>query len=363
MDKKILIICPYPVNVAPGQRLKYEQYFDSWRGQGYTITPSPFMSLHFWNIVYRKGFTLKKIFWTLVGYFKRLIDLYRAPFHDITYVCLWGTPFGTPFYEFLLRKFSKRLIYDIDDMIFLGHSSEANRSWMIFKGRSKMIYLMKKSDHVITCTPKLDEYVKQYNKKTTDISSTVDTTNRYVPVNSYQNDHQIVLGWSGSHSTSKYLYLLSEVLQALSAKFDFKLVVMGDRSFHIPGVNIEAIDWAEKDEITTLKRFDIGLYPLPNEEWVLGKSGLKAIQYMALGIPTAAAAIGANYRIIENNENGFLLNIGDAKVWESTLSALIEDPGLRKRIGTNARKTIIQKYSVDSRKGEYIAILNTVLSQ
>ena len=26
--KKILVICPYPENTAPGQRLKYEQYFD-----------------------------------------------------------------------------------------------------------------------------------------------------------------------------------------------------------------------------------------------------------------------------------------------------------------------------------------------
>jgi L-malate glycosyltransferase len=45
-----------------------------------------------------------------------------------------------------------------------------------------MIYLMKKANHVITCTPFLDEFVKKYNPNTTDISSTVDTEKRYLPL-------------------------------------------------------------------------------------------------------------------------------------------------------------------------------------
>ena len=358
MGKKILIICPYPVNVAPGQRLKYEQYFNSWRKEGYRISISPFMTLPFWNIVYRKGFLLKKILWTFYGYLKRLIDLFRMPFYDITYVSLWGTPFGSHFYEFFISVLSKKLIYDIDDMIFLGHVSEANKSWKIFKGKKKMIYLMKKSDHVITCTPSLDEFVKKYNPNSTDISSTVDTTNLYTPYNNYQNKNKIILGWSGSHSTSKYLYLLSNILLDLSSKYNFKLIVMGDSSFNIPGLDVEALEWSEQIELNTLRKFDIGLYPLPNEEWVLGKSGLKAIQYMALGIPTIATAIGANYRIIENNINGFLVPVNDWLGWKSHLISLIENIELRKKIGINARKTIIEKYSVESQKEKYLRILN-----
>ena len=38
--KKILVICPHPVGYAPGQRLKYEQYFDTFREAGYDIIPS-----------------------------------------------------------------------------------------------------------------------------------------------------------------------------------------------------------------------------------------------------------------------------------------------------------------------------------
>jgi glycosyltransferase involved in cell wall biosynthesis len=359
MSKKVLIICPHPENVAPGQRLKYEQYFEDWRTHGYKLKVSSFMTLRFWNIVYKKGYFFEKVFWTVIGYIKRIGTLFLIPFYDVTYVFLWGTPFGASLYERLIVLLSSKLVYDIDDMVFLGHSSDANKSLQRLKGKRKMIYLMKNADHVITCTPTLDKFVKQYNINTTDISSTVDTENRYIPINQYKNNHQLIIGWSGSHSTSKYLYLLSDILKRLAHKYDFKLIVMGDKTFTIDGVNIEAYDWSESIEIKTLQKFDIGLYPLPDEEWVYGKSGLKAIQYMALGIPTIATAIGANYRIIENDINGFLITTKDYEEWETIIEKLLINPDLRKRIGEQGRNTIIEKYSVTSNKSKYRQILDS----
>lgn len=362
MKKKILIICPHPINVAPGQRLKYEQYFQTWENEGFHLKISSFMTLRFWNIVYKKGHFIEKVFWTIFGYFKRLFTLFMIPFYDITYVFLWGTPFGTSFYERLIRLLSKKMVYDIDDMVFLGHSSEANKIWQSLKGKSKMIYLMKVANHVITCTPKLDEFVRQYNKNTTDISSTVDTDIRYIPVNNYRNDHVITLGWSGSHSTSKYLYLLSNVLQKIAKSYQYKLIVMGESNFNIEGVNIEAYDWSEDIEIKILQKFDIGLYPLPDEDWVYGKSGLKAIQYMALGIPTIATALGANFRIIESEKNGYLVNPNDDKKWEEYIESLILNEDLRKNIGNAARKTIQEKYSIEANKQKYLDIFSSLFN-
>ena len=173
--KKILVICPHPVGVAPGQRLKYEQYFDYLKANDYEITVSSFMTMRFWNIVYKKGHTLEKVFWTLFGYFKRIIDLFRLPFYDGIFTFLWVVPFGPPIFEWLFSKINSKFIYDIDDLVFLKPKSKANPLIGFLKSSNNSIYLIKTAKHVITCTPFLDKFVKKYNNKTTDISSTINT--------------------------------------------------------------------------------------------------------------------------------------------------------------------------------------------
>ncbi len=359
--KKILIICPYPEDVAPNQRLKYEQYFRFFREAGYELTISPFMTLKFWNIVYKPGRFVQKVFWTIFGYWRRIFDLFRLPFYDAVYIVLWVTPLGPPIFEHLYALVNKNILYDIDDMIFLGHSSQANRFMEWMKGKQKPIALMKKAKHVIVCTPKLDEFVQQYNSNTTDISSTINT-DTYQVVNKYNNDQPITLGWSGSHSTSKYLYLLKEVLLELQKTHPFHLLVMGDNSFHIEGLESqEAVSWSEAVEIPNLQRMDIGLYPLPNEEWVLGKSGLKALQYMAIGVPPVATAIGANFRVVEDGVSGFLVN--DKTEWLTALKQLMEDATLRRKMGAASRQRVMDYYSLYANKDRYLEAIEEVVSQ
>ena len=90
--KTILVICPYPKGYAASQRLKYEQYFDSWREAGYEITISPFFDLNTWKILYEDGFVARKVLGTLHGYLRRLLDLFRLKKYDHVYVCMWVTP-------------------------------------------------------------------------------------------------------------------------------------------------------------------------------------------------------------------------------------------------------------------------------
>ncbi|MDB5271908.1 MAG: hypothetical protein JWO58_275, partial [Chitinophagaceae bacterium] len=305
--KKLLVICPNPEHVAPAQRLKYEQYFGYFRANGIEVTVSPFMSNRFQHIVYKKGHYIEKVYWTFFGYLKRIYDLFRLPFYDGIYIFLWVTPFGFPLFESLFVRMNKRMVYDIDDLVFLAPPSKANSLIAPLKGKKKMAFLMKKAKHVITCTPFLDEYVRQFTSHTTDISSTINTET-YLPVNSYSNESPLIIGWSGSHSTSAYLTLLETPLRKLKAKYNFNILVIGDSSFHFQDLSCTAIAWNETTEVSELQKIDIGLYPLPNEEWVLGKSGLKALQYMALGIPTVATAIGANFRVIEDGISGMLVN-------------------------------------------------------
>ena len=358
--KKILFLSPYPIDKAPSQRLKYEQYYKHIEEGGFNIKTSSFVSLRFWKIIYKKGNILLKIVYTILGYLRRTLDLFTLRKYDVVYIHLWVTPFGFPIYEWLVRLIAKKVVYDIDDMVFLGHSSEANQLLKGLKGKKKMIYLMKTADHVITCTPTLDNFVRQYNTKTTDISSTINTD--LYTLKKHEEKQTITLGWSGSHSTSKYVKLLEPVFEILLKKgYNFDVLVIGDAQFYFQNkaIKLNAIPWSLNTEVEDLKKIDIGLYPLPNEQWVLGKSGLKALQYMALGIPSIATNIGANSRIIQHLKNGFLVN--NKEQWIEAIEFLIQNTEERIKIGNKARETVIHKFSINANARTYLAILEGVL--
>ena len=357
--KKILVVCPHPVNYAPGQRLKYEQYFDIWRSHGYELTIKPFMSEKMQQVVYGEAHYGTKIIETLRGYVHRIGLLWSLRQYDIVYCFLWVTPFGSTFFERLYCRFAKALVYDIDDLIY----SKSNYSkWYIqlLKGYAKPIYLMKKARHVITCTPYLDRFVRQYNPNTTDISSTVDTETRYLPTNRYQNEQTLVIGWSGSHSTVRHLLTIENALNIICQKYPHvRIRAMGAAAIKTDNnLAIESIAWHNDIEISTLQSYDIGIYPLPNEEWVYGKSGLKAIQYMALGIPTVATAIGTIFRVIDNGISGFLVKT-EAE-WVQRLSQLIENPELRRQIGENARQKVVNEFSIKANSQKYLAVFESL---
>lgn len=356
-NKKILVICPHPVGYAPGQRLKYEQYFDHWRNNGFDVDVSPFMSEAMQRIVYRKGYFFRKIKGTIGGYLRRIQCLFKIRQYDIIYLFLWATPFGPPVFEWIFCKLSRKIVYDIDDLVFLKDIKHENKFLAAIKGKNKPIYMMRHANHIITCTPFLNEIAQQYNSNTTDISSTINT-DTYIPVNSYNNNKQLVLGWSGSHSTSRYLYLLRDVLLKLKNVVDFKLLVIGDKDFDIAGINIDAKAWSEENEVPYLQKIDIGLYPLPlNDQWVLGKSGLKALQYMALGIPTIATDVGCNNRVIENAVSGFLVK--NENEWLEKLKILCEQAELRKKIGEEARVRVNKYFSIKANEAIYLDILKS----
>ena len=179
-----------------------------------------------------------------------------------------------------------------------------------------------------------------------------------MPCNPYSNSRPLVIGWSGSLSTAPYLRLLEGPLRKLRERVNFKLLAIGDPDFKIPGLEVEAIAWNLSTEVRDLSRIDIGVYPLPDEEWVYGKSGLKALQYMALGIPTVAAAIGANFRVIEDGVSGFLVK--SEEEWFDRLSQLLSDAELRRRIGQNARQRVEASFSIKANRDTYLGIFRNI---
>ena len=180
-------------------------------------------------------------------------------------------------------------------------------------------------------------------------------TDRFQPATPYSNDRPVVIGWTGTFSSRVYLDLLRGVFQRLAAKLSFRLRVIGNFDYELPGVDLEVIRWSAEEEVAQLQALDIGVYPLPIDDWVLGKSGLKAIQYMAFALPCAATEVGTTPMIIRHGENGLLVKT--EADWEEALEQLIRDPALRQRLGKAARTDAIAKYSTAAIAGLYRGII------
>ena len=99
--------------------------------------------------------------------------------------------------------------------------------------------------------------------------------------------------------------------------------------------------------------------PLPDDAWAKGKCGFKGLQYMALEIPTIMSPVGVNTEIIDDGKNGFFATTDDE--WFEVLCKLIDDEQLRKTIGKEGRKTIVERYSVNSQRETYLSLFERVV--
>ena len=354
--KKILVVCPHPVGYVPGQRLKFEQYFDLWRNAGFELDISPFMSESMQQIVYKKGYFFTKITGTMLGYLQRVALMFRMKKYQVVYIFLWVTPFGPPIFEWLSSKLAKKIVYDIDDLVYKGATSPNNSIIKFLKSGSKVNFLMGKAAHVIVSTDKLLSYAQQFSNSISVIPATIDVKMYHFDIKKV--NQKIIIGWSGSHTTSKYLLLLTQVLKIITASHNVIIKVMGDPTFTLDGIDIELVQWTAETEADEICSFDIGLHPLPDEEWVYGKSGGKLVQYMAAGVPVIASAIGPNFKAIDEGYNGFLVTTDEE--WIQKLTLLITDTELRKRMSENSRKRAVEKYSVEANLGKYLAVFNNL---
>jgi glycosyltransferase involved in cell wall biosynthesis len=362
--ERILVLCPFPEGVAAGQRLKYEQYLEDWRARGWDVTVSSYMDLHMWRVVYRPGWLLEKLAGVLRGHLRRVVDIGRTSKFELVYIFMWVTPFGSTLFERLVRILARRLIYDVEDSVTatqrLSHERNPNALFKPFKSKRKMRFLIRMADHVITSSPFANADCELINRRgrATYITSSVDT-NRFL-ARATRPDGPVTIGWTGTYSTRDHLDLLRSVFARLATRRAYRLLVIGNFDYDLPGVDLTVVQWSEAREIEDLQCMDIGVYPLPIDEWVLGKSGLKAIQYMAMSLPIVATRVGTTPLLIDNMIDGILVNTDDE--WVTALKALIDDPSLRHALGAAARQKAVERFSREAVAPQYRRILMSTLS-
>jgi len=137
-------------------------------------------------------------------------------------------------------------------------------------------------------------------------------------------------------------------------------MMIGTPAYECAPIDVEAMRWRADSELEDLSAIDIGVMPLPDDRWSKGKCGLKALQFMALGIPTVCSPVGVNTDIIQDDENGFIAGTEDE--WVEKLSRLLRSAELRQRLGQAGRATVEQKYSAITQSPRVHEIFKSVLN-
>lgn len=351
-NKRVLFFTPYPLGIAPSQRFRFEQYFEILRENGFEFDVKPFLDEQAMGFLYSRGSFFQKVWKVKLGLLKRLVQLFQLGRYDFVFIHREAAAVGPPFFEWFITKvFKKKVIFDFDDAIWLKNTSTTNSVITFFKRYENANNLSKWAWKVSCGNDYLANHARQFNQNVVVNPTTIDTINLHNRIREFSYD-KITIGWTGTHSTIKYLESLIPVLRNLESEFDFKFMVIADRAPEFELKSLEFVPWNKQTEIDDLLKMDVGIMPLENDKWANGKCGFKALQYMALGIPAIVSPVGVNTKIVDHNQNGWICD--SSKEWEKILREILTKNIKLQEFSAAARIKIEQHYSLNSNTSNFL---------
>jgi glycosyltransferase involved in cell wall biosynthesis len=276
---------------------------------------------------------------------QRAAFLFLAPFQTIVFIQKIVFP---RWYTKLLTLANPRVIFDLDDAIYTHTRGEPVDT-------VRLDYVLSQAHSICTTNEEIVQYAHRFNPRVERILGPIDCT-RYRPTAESGRSIPVTIGWIGSPSTEKYLFLIQEAVAQLDPR-SYRLICVGGKPDFVDRwkLPVEVRQWTLDTEVDSLEEFDIGVMPLPDDQWSRGKGGYKLMQYMAMGLPSVASAIGVNTELTIDGETGYLASSVDE--WTRHLKTLIESPSDRKKMGIAARRRAVEHYSFERYYPLYRAML------
>ncbi len=239
----------------------------------------------------------------------------------------------------ILRQLSKKLIFDFDDAIFVNTNGSYSKTRM-----NRFKTTVANCDYIFAGNQYLADEAKKNNSAVAVIPTSVEV-NKY-DLSCQKDVATFELVWIGSTSTKKYI---AEIIPALEKAAqiipNLKLKIIADFELASPILNIKNVAWTEHDEAIELCKADVGLAPMPENNWTKGKCALKVLQYMATGLPVISSAAGVNAYVVENGVSGYLAY--DDSEWFELVIQLNKEKSILKQMGKLGKERAHKEFSIN----------------
>ena len=358
---EVLALIPNQYGHAPGQRSSIELWESVLAPVGINIHYAPFETERLHEVLYSPGHYATKVREMVRAYIERLRLLGDLKRFDAVFVYREAALLGPAFLEKMVARRGLPIIYQLDDPLFIPYTSPSNGYLSYLKFFGKISEICRLSKVVMVNSTQIREYVSRYNQNIWQVPSVVDTS-QYVfrPDLLEAKPDEVCIGWSGSPTTIGNIRVIAGALRQLAARVKHRVHLIGGTEFDLPGVPYVAQKWAAATEVADLRKMQVGMVPLPVNEWNKRKFYMKTAQYMALGIPTVATPLGSNPEVVEHGVTGFLADT-EAE-WIEYLGLLIKDHELRLQMAHAAAAAAQKKYSLESNTGKIIKAFQAAMN-
>ncbi len=339
---RVRALATYPV-AAACTRFRIVQFIEPLRELGIDLELSSFLDDTLFSSLYTPQRLWKHLPRLAIRTAQRTLEAFLAD-ANLVFVQREAMLFGPPVVEWLIAR-RMPMILDIDDPTWMPFDSPVyGRLATLLKFPSKTNQLIDWADCVTCGSPNIAAYAESRGAKAMLIPTVVDTK-KFAP---RCGPHAGIptIGWIGTHTTYPFLRSLFPVFERLAREHRFRLLIVGSGESRIDIAGVEVISrlWHLDREIDDFQSIDIGVYPLVTDEWTRYKSGFKAVQYMAAGIPFVMTPEGVCATMGIEGTTHFAATTPDE--WYEALRRLLTDATLRSAAGAAGRTHAVENYDL-----------------
>jgi glycosyltransferase involved in cell wall biosynthesis len=253
-------------------------------------------------------------------------------------------------YQTLESFMGRHRLLDVDDAIWMhGRPDFARRIAAGCAG-------------VIAGNERIAEYFRPAVERVWTVPTAVDT-DRWTPAAAPPAGFTI--GWSGTHWNLSYLRAIEAPLaRFLREHAEARLLVVCDRRprlRQLPAGQVLFLPWSPATEVAALRRMNVALVPLGDDDWTRAKCATKMLCAMAVGLPVIVSPVGASAEILRRASLG--LAAAGPDDWYEALAQLHADPAQRVAMGTAGRQVVVEGYAVAVAVRQLASIFHEVVGQ